>query len=42
MADDLRKTLENSCTAQVVPTILQEPLAQTYDIEDMLLADCRF
>lgn len=42
MADDLRKTLENSCTAQVVPTILQEPLAQTNDTEDMLLADCRF
>lgn len=38
----LRKTLENSCTAQVVPTILQEPLAHTNDTEDMLLADCRF
>lgn len=34
MADDLRKTLENSCTAQVVPTILQEPLAQTNDTEN--------
>lgn len=42
MADDLRKTLENSCTAQVVPTILQEPLAQTNDTENMLLAYCRF